>query len=441
MARTGGQPTVGNPCPTIPTRAWSICRRSNCLRATTTRRSISPIGPAFRATPSTTAWISVSPPDLPGAGTSYLQAWDPVRQRSVWRVPTPSFWNGGTMTSAGNLVFQGQIDSKFNAYAADTGRLAWSFDAGAAVIAPPITYSVGGRQYVTVLSRQRYQRIGFRGALQTVRHRLSLAKAARLDVRFGRQRRASGCSGACTFQRPPRPPVLAKMGPHRSGERKPTICTAPCAMESPSSPGDMLPIYAALLRPRWPLRSNRSFKMVLWWQTECRASRSSRKRSCRICVNSSKRRRIRRPLNNVRAAALVSLRPAECEPRHNSNEFQIMSHPLTPRRLTWGDIRVASWRHSRLPSATPQRMSLRGNLMIKKIGLVVLLATLSSVASAHETCTTKYLFGFIPYPSCTRTSDPVAAPEIDPASAMAGLTLLMGGLAVLRGRRFNNTKA
>jgi hypothetical protein len=79
--------------------------------------------------------------------------------------------------------------------------------------------------------------------------------------------------------------------------------------------------------------------------------------------------------------------------------------------------------------------------MIKKIGLVVLLATLSSVASARETCTTKYLFGFIPYPSCTRTSDPVAAPEIDPASAMAGLTLLMGGLAVLRGRRFNNTKA
>jgi quinohemoprotein ethanol dehydrogenase len=91
-------------------------------------------------------------PDLPGAGTSYLQAWDPVRQRSVWRVPTPSFWNGGTMTSAGNLVFQGQIDSRFNAYAADSGHLLWSYDAGAAVIAPPISYSVGRRQYVTVLS-------------------------------------------------------------------------------------------------------------------------------------------------------------------------------------------------------------------------------------------------------------------------------------------------
>jgi quinohemoprotein ethanol dehydrogenase len=56
------------------------------------------------------------------------------------------------MTTGGNLVFQGQIDSKFNAYAADTGRLLWSYDAGAAVIAPPISYSVAGRQYVTVLS-------------------------------------------------------------------------------------------------------------------------------------------------------------------------------------------------------------------------------------------------------------------------------------------------
>jgi quinohemoprotein ethanol dehydrogenase len=91
-------------------------------------------------------------PDLPGAGTSYLQAWDPVHQRSVWRVPNPSYWNGGTMTTGGNLVFQGQIDSKFNAYAADTGHLLWSYDAGAAVIAPPISYSVAGRQYVTVLS-------------------------------------------------------------------------------------------------------------------------------------------------------------------------------------------------------------------------------------------------------------------------------------------------
>jgi quinohemoprotein ethanol dehydrogenase len=91
-------------------------------------------------------------PTLPGAGTSYLQAWDPVHQRQVWKVSTPSFWNGGTMTTAGDLVFQGQIDSKFNAYAADSGKLVWVYDAGAAVIAPPISYRVGSTQYITVLS-------------------------------------------------------------------------------------------------------------------------------------------------------------------------------------------------------------------------------------------------------------------------------------------------
>ena len=91
-------------------------------------------------------------PDLEGAGTSALVAWDPLRQRSAWRVPTPGFWNGGTMTTAGGLVFQGQIDDRFNAYAADSGKLLWSYPAGASVIAPPITYLANGRQYITVLS-------------------------------------------------------------------------------------------------------------------------------------------------------------------------------------------------------------------------------------------------------------------------------------------------
>src|SRR3546814_2884335 len=46
----------------------------------------------------------------------------------------------------------GRVDSKFNAYDAKTGKLLWSFDAKAPVIAPPITYTANGRQYVTVLT-------------------------------------------------------------------------------------------------------------------------------------------------------------------------------------------------------------------------------------------------------------------------------------------------
>lgn len=85
-------------------------------------------------------------------GTSSLLAWNPVTQQEVWRVPTPGPWNGGAMATAGNLVFQGRIDRQFNAYSAASGDLLWSFDAGAAVLAPPITYQAGGRQYVTVLT-------------------------------------------------------------------------------------------------------------------------------------------------------------------------------------------------------------------------------------------------------------------------------------------------
>lgn len=86
------------------------------------------------------------------AGGSSLQAWDPVKQKAVWSVPTPGLMNGGTMTTAGNLVFQGQVDGKFIAYAADSGKRLWSFDSANAVIAPPITFSVGKKQYVSVIT-------------------------------------------------------------------------------------------------------------------------------------------------------------------------------------------------------------------------------------------------------------------------------------------------
>ncbi len=90
--------------------------------------------------------------DEPGAGTSALLAWNPVTQKQAWRLPTPGFWGGGTMVTGGNLLFQGHVDHKFNAFDAVSGKLLWAFDAKAPVIAPPITYRAGGKQMVTVLT-------------------------------------------------------------------------------------------------------------------------------------------------------------------------------------------------------------------------------------------------------------------------------------------------
>lgn len=90
--------------------------------------------------------------DLPGARKSYLKAWDPVAQQERWTVETPGDWPGGTMTTAGNLVFQGQVDGRFTAYNASSGEVVWSYQVGVPVLAPPISYSINGRQYVVVLS-------------------------------------------------------------------------------------------------------------------------------------------------------------------------------------------------------------------------------------------------------------------------------------------------
>ena len=83
---------------------------------------------------------------------SALIAWDPRTQTARWRVTTSGFMAGGVMATAGGLVFQGQVDGNFNAYADATGELLWHIDAQSPVMAPPITYSVGGQQYITVLT-------------------------------------------------------------------------------------------------------------------------------------------------------------------------------------------------------------------------------------------------------------------------------------------------
>jgi quinohemoprotein ethanol dehydrogenase len=87
------------------------------------------------------------PRDYPGS----LQAWDPVAQKSVWTVPQQQMVNAGTLTTAGNLVFQGRADGVFLAYDARSGDVLWEMDLGLGISAPPITYRIAGRQYIALL--------------------------------------------------------------------------------------------------------------------------------------------------------------------------------------------------------------------------------------------------------------------------------------------------
>jgi alcohol dehydrogenase (cytochrome c)/quinohemoprotein ethanol dehydrogenase len=82
----------------------------------------------------------------------YLIAWDPVAQKEVWRAEHKGPWNGGTLATAGNLVFQGTAGGAFIAYTADTGKKLWSAPTQTGVIAAPMTYAVNGVQYVAVLA-------------------------------------------------------------------------------------------------------------------------------------------------------------------------------------------------------------------------------------------------------------------------------------------------
>jgi quinohemoprotein ethanol dehydrogenase len=87
-----------------------------------------------------------------GQTTGSLLAWDPVKQAAAWTVPYPGPWNGGTLATAGGLVFQGTAAGDFVAYDAKTGGKLWTFPAQTGIVAAPMTYTIGGEQYVAVLA-------------------------------------------------------------------------------------------------------------------------------------------------------------------------------------------------------------------------------------------------------------------------------------------------
>ncbi|PYS05267.1 MAG: PQQ-dependent dehydrogenase, methanol/ethanol family [Acidobacteria bacterium] len=94
---------------------------------------------------------AIGPPP-PEGQRGMLVAWDPVTQKERWRAPGGGGIGGGTLTTAGNLVFQVIPDGRFIAYNADKGEKLLEIQTNLrGGMGPPITYILDGKQYISLM--------------------------------------------------------------------------------------------------------------------------------------------------------------------------------------------------------------------------------------------------------------------------------------------------
>lgn len=137
--------------------------------------------------------VTFAPPPKPlPERETFLLAWDPIKQAEAWRVPLPVQSGGGIISTAGNLVFAGTSMGRFEAYDARNGKTLWSFDAQTGISSQPVTYSVDGKQYITLLA-------GYRG----------IVDPSPWDYRTQRRRVLTFAMGG-TEKLPPPPPSVEK---------------------------------------------------------------------------------------------------------------------------------------------------------------------------------------------------------------------------------------
>jgi quinohemoprotein ethanol dehydrogenase len=107
------------------------------------------LAPGF-LTPRPNSMPFIGPEPL-GSERGVLEAWDPVNQKLQWRTPGGGGIGGGTLTTAGNLVFQVVNDGRLLVYTADKGQKLFELQTGRTAMGPPITYQVDGKQYIAFM--------------------------------------------------------------------------------------------------------------------------------------------------------------------------------------------------------------------------------------------------------------------------------------------------
>ena len=144
-------------------------------------------------------------PDLP-KGKGYITAFDPLTGKTHWTREHGTHWNGGTLSTAADLVFQGNGDGYFVAYDAQNGDELWKVNTYTSTIAPPVTYSIDGEQYVAI-------QVGSGGAAGLTEGDLAMPASAKYG-NFGRML-AFKIKGGLSIEEPehwareiPEPPVV-----------------------------------------------------------------------------------------------------------------------------------------------------------------------------------------------------------------------------------------
>lgn len=160
----------------------------------------------------------------PPVSRGFIRAVEPMTGKVVWQQQTGSMWDGGLLSTGGNLLFQGDAAGHLSVYAADTGKLLKQIEVGTSIMAAPMTYRVGGVQYVAVMA-------GYGGGLLYLP--FPHASAA---YRFGNEDRIIAFRvGGSTTPMPPRfqeatpPPPPPRIGNARSIARGEVLYNRYCS--------------------------------------------------------------------------------------------------------------------------------------------------------------------------------------------------------------------
>ena len=82
----------------------------------------------------------------------HLSAIDPLTGKTKWEVPSDIPRFSGVLSTAGGVVFSGQLTGEFEAFDADSGKKLWQFQTGSGIEGQPVTWQQDGVQYVAVNS-------------------------------------------------------------------------------------------------------------------------------------------------------------------------------------------------------------------------------------------------------------------------------------------------